>query len=163
MSEILNEVARGVSFNCAIRLSAAHGGSNIWIPTLENASPTCGLAALLGWDDFCSLSEKYGGTTIFISGMDDFSRIRAAAICFRLRNAGVGKEDIAQIIGTTTRQVSNLINDGKRYNPMLAISNSINFLKRVSAGPESASIFSVTSPSGGKTHSVTQEIVGNGG
>lgn len=39
MSGILEEIARGVSFNCAVRLSAAHGGSTIWIPTLENASP----------------------------------------------------------------------------------------------------------------------------
>jgi hypothetical protein len=145
MSGILEEIARGVSFNCAVRLSAAHGGSTIWIPTLENASPTCGLAALLGWDDFCSLSEKYGGTTIAISGMDDFARLRAASISSRLSDAGLGNGDIAQIIGTTTRRVSSLINEGKKYLPMLAISNGIRGLKRLAAGPEGMSIRSNTS------------------
>lgn len=140
MSEMLQEIASNVSFDCAIRLAAAHGGSTIWVPSLESLSPACGLAALLGWKDAQALAEKYGGSSIHISGMDDFGRLRASSIAARLDDAGIGKSDIAQIIGTTPRRVSTLINEGRQYLPLLAIGTAIRGMKRLMAGPEGASI-----------------------
>jgi hypothetical protein len=102
----IDDVCAILGFTATVRLIQWCGGSNLYVPA--SPQPDHMLVALLGEKRLAKLIEEFGGTTLWVP--NHLSGQHQAADQLRrqvweLLQAGQGTRVIAEVVGTSQRQV----------------------------------------------------------
>jgi hypothetical protein len=108
----IDDVCALVGFSATVRLITWYGGSNLYVPTAPGEDHL--LKALLGENSLARLIEEFGGTTVWVPSSLSGQHTAADALKRQVRDLmlkGHGSRVIAEIVGTSQRQVQRIARD----------------------------------------------------
>lgn len=102
---IAEDLGAIIGFSNTLLICGTRGGKTLYIP--EATSDGHILGKLIGETAFAALVASFGGETIDIPMLADFSRYQRVRTCAKLLISGKGLHAIAALTGVTYNQVKN--------------------------------------------------------
>jgi hypothetical protein len=114
---IMEDIAREIGFEAAIRLVGLHGGRTLYVPQV--AKPDHHLALLLGEKPFVAFVQMYGGETLTVPRVETIDRMRRLRrVTKMVREQCYSRRKIALIERLSEKHIDNLLRQAEELKVM---------------------------------------------
>lgn len=115
-STILDELAKAIGVTAVMKLTGLHGGGSLYIPQLFDKASR--LIEIIGEEKTLKLIKSFGGETLHLPVLSEFTEARTVAITWALHLRGHSYRQIGLILDMDHSTVALNVHKAKKLKPV---------------------------------------------